>query len=191
MWLQAVLTREDIARAFSQITPLRVALGKEGDVDRYLFLGHPKNVELLPDVGVRFETRAKLRWSLAHVRVPITFKRVGVLLRPKVVHRDYRDVLVFGVELSDLDVAILPSIIDKGLLGLVNAQLARPEHEVAWKFMDTLDFHFDLPEVMQPARRGEVRAQWGEVRIYEEALVLAVSFTTAVEREHIGAHAAE
>jgi len=183
MWLEAVLTARDIAGAFTQMTPLRIALGREGDVDRYLFLGQPRDVELIPDVGVRFETRAKLRWSLAQVRVPLTLRRVGVRLTPKIVHRDGQDSLVFGVELEELDVSLIPAFVDRSILGLVNGALAQPGAEMKWAFMETLDFNFGLPEALQPARKLALRARWGEVRVTKEALVLAVSFATSVEKE--------
>ncbi|MEO6418794.1 MAG: hypothetical protein ABIP39_05275, partial [Polyangiaceae bacterium] len=85
MWLEAILTESDIESLLKQLTPVRIDLGT-GDDERYLHLGRPSSISLVPDrCAVRVMTRAKVRWSVSILSVPITLDALQMLLRPTIV----------------------------------------------------------------------------------------------------------
>jgi hypothetical protein len=181
MWLEAIFAREDLAQALAQLTPLRVELGDPGS-DHYVYVGRPQSVELVEGRGLRVRTQAKLRWDVIGLRVPLTLRSVTFEVLPSVVHREGRDVLVFRFHLEEVDLTALPGLADRGLLDLVNKQLDKASTEIAWDFQKTLDWHIPLPKQLAPAEKFDLGATWGEVRITQEALVLAVSFRTHVQK---------
>src|SRR5437773_2423228 len=95
MWIEALLTREDLDRIFSELLPLTIDLGTDGD---HLEFSDPGEVVLVPDQGVRLSCRAHLRWTMLGIPVPITIKAVAALLKPALVQgADGREVVELGV----------------------------------------------------------------------------------------------
>jgi hypothetical protein len=47
---------------------------------------------------------------------------------------------------------------------------------VRWRFIRTLDFHFNLPQSVQPERDLHLAARWGATRVSEQGFVMAASF---------------
>jgi hypothetical protein len=180
MWLQAAFTREDLAMVLGQLTPLRIRLG-EG-TERYLYIGRPVSVELIKDRGLRIRTRAKIRWDLIGIHVPVTLRSLSVVLTPEIVRRERRDILVFHAELEDVDLSVLPAFVDRGLVALVNKELQKSSSELAWDFLKTLNWHFALPAAMSPPEALDLYAAWGEVKVTKSTLALAISFRTRVHK---------
>ena len=53
---------------------------------------------------------------------------------------------------------------------------ACPQSKLVWRFLQTLDFNFALPEKIEPNRHMSLFARWGEARVTDEALHLVVSW---------------
>jgi len=187
MWIQAILTRDDLAAVLHELTPLRVTLG-EDVAGRALFLGRPQRVELVPGQGLRVTCRARVAWRLAGVRLPVKIHRVTAILVPRIERRaptpgaPVRDMLAFAVRIEKVDVAALPGFVDAKVADVVNETLGRAAHDLVWDFIDTLSFHFALPVALASAERFDLLASWGEVRVTDDAVVLAVAFHAAIPR---------
>lgn len=188
MWLQALLTSEDVTAALAEITPLRVALDEES-VDRYLWLMPPSAVTFVPERGVRIVACARLQWDVIGVSVPLTIRVAEVLLRPFVEQIDGEDVLRFQAEIERLDLSHVPSLVEAPIIARLNAKLAEPTAHVSWKFMETLDFEFKMPASVAPLQKLRLFARWGAVRIQEDGLTLAVAFGFEATRDKNSLHA--
>lgn len=183
MWLQATFTREDIATFLDAFFPLRVVL--EGG-KRKLFLGKPDAVELVPGRGLRVVAHGRVLWPVLGVTVPVSVPAVRILLEPRIETREdpsgTHDVLAFHLQVEDLDVKNVPGVVETPVVNLINADLEKNGAVFAWKFTDTLSFKFPLPQSLAPANAIELAAKWGEARIAEEGLTLAVSFRADVNK---------
>lgn len=182
MWLQAIFTTADLANVLHQLTPLKVTMGGEDTPGRALFLGRPRAVELLPGRGLRFSCRARVAWRVVGVKLPVKIHKVTVTLEPRIERRGARDVLAFRVRVEDLDVAAVPAFLDAPIRDRLNKALRDVDHDFAWDFLDTLSFHFGLPAAMLTAETFDLSASWGEVKVTDEAVVLAVSFRSLIAK---------
>jgi hypothetical protein len=175
MWLQALLTADDFAHVLGQLTPARLTLDR-GNPDRYLSLEPPSDVTLVSGEGLRVVTQAMLQWDVIGIRVPLTLRRVSVLLTPRVEKQDEQEVLAFGLRIQEADLSSVPAFIEEPIVARVNEALDRPESRLVWRFMETLDFQFVLPPLLEPQRRAKLFARWGEVRVGDDGVTLAVAW---------------
>jgi hypothetical protein len=175
MWLQATLTAQDLQDALAKITPLRVPLDSQ-DPDRCLWLGKPSEVTLREADGVRISTRGQVRWDVAGITVPITLRTLGVVLTPTIEQLEGEEALTFTLRVTDADLSAVPGFLEDTIIAKVNDALARPDAKLVWRFLQTLDFTFDLPATMEPKRHMSLFARWGAVRVTDEALNLVVSW---------------
>ena len=104
MWIEAILSHDDLATLVAQLLPLDLHLGAEG-TDPDLHLSDLAKVELVENQGLRVECRAEIRWSVLGIDVPIAVDSLSLLLVPSIVKRSERDALTFKVQLSELDLA--------------------------------------------------------------------------------------
>jgi hypothetical protein len=183
MWLQALITAEDVTAALAEITPLRIALDEESP-DRYLWLTPPTAVTFVPERGIRIVASARLQWDVVGVTVPLTIRVAEVLLRPFVEQVDGEDVLRFQGEIERLDLTHVPSLVEAPIIARLNAKLAEPSALISWKFMETLDFAFKMPTSVAPLEKLRLFARWGAVRIQEDGLTLAVAFGLEATRDN-------
>ncbi|HKU43827.1 MAG TPA: hypothetical protein VJR89_36960 [Polyangiales bacterium] len=175
MHLEAHLTTQDFVHAFAQLTPIRLALDESSD-KRFIALSTPIYVSLVAQRGLRIVTDVQLQWDVIGLRLPVSMNRVSVLLTPNVVEVDGQAVLAFGVRIEDADLSAIPSFVESVLLDRVNDALAKRETSIAWRFMETLDFSFRLPESVSPRYRVRLYASTGSVRVDARALVLRVDW---------------
>jgi len=174
MWAEAIITLKDCEDFVRSMTPLEIVLDDSGQ--RALFLEQPARVALVAGSGISVEAPARLRWTVAGIEVPIAIRLAQVYLLPTIEARDGRDALVFALRVEHADFVSLPDFVDESITSHVNAALDKSAARLVWSFTKTLDFHFKLPASMKPARQIDLAAKWGEVRVTEEAIVLAVSF---------------
>jgi len=174
MHLTAHLTVADLSRALAQLTPLKVSLDATND-HRFLALGTPEKVELTPH-GLRIVTDAQLQWDLIGLRVPVSMTHVSVLLSPTVIEQDGQLVLLLGVTIEAADLSAIPSFLEGVLIDRVNDALARRDASIVWRFMETLDFTFKLPQQVRPRYRVRLFASAGSVHLSERLLELRVDW---------------
>lgn len=175
MHLEAHLTTTDFAHVLAQLTPIRIGLDANSD-KRFLALSRPAHVGLVGARGLRIVTDVQLQWDVIGLRVPVSMKRVSVLLTPSVAEVDGQPVLLFGVRIEDADLSAIPSFVESVLLDRVNDALARAKNSICWKFMETLDFSFRLPDLVSPRYRVRLFSSSGAVRVESNTLVLKVEW---------------
>jgi len=176
MWLQALFTSADLERALSEITPIQIALDEPGS-GRYLWLDRPSEVETTADQGIRVVTSAKLQWDLLGIGIPVVLRSVTLALTPSITRRDGKDLLAFSTRIEHADFSGIPELVEAPLLERINAALAQERAHLVWHFMDTLDFHFKLPENVEPPRQLHLYARWGALRMSEQGIAVAASFS--------------
>jgi hypothetical protein len=179
MWLEAVLSKEDLLKVATDFTPLTIGLGEEGE----LLLKTPSEVTLVADRGLRITCEAQIHWPILGVNVPLTLNALTVIVRPAVDKREGGSALVFFLELEHADLAIVPSILDHRMTELVNKELAAKHVELAWNFSETLSHTFALPAVLKNASSLGIEVAWGAIRITADALVFAVSLHSVIQHD--------
>lgn len=188
MWIEAILTEDDLSDLARRMTPLTIRFGNDGD----LSLHDVRDVSLVADRGLRIVCKAKLHWPILGIHFPIVLHSVDAILIP-VVRRGVgdngegvaatRDMLVFRVELERADLAGIPTVIDNRITAKVNQELAKSGAELTWRFSETLSHVFALPDSLQPKTSLGLRTAWGEVKVTATTVVLAVSIHADVGRE--------
>jgi hypothetical protein len=182
MWVEAILTRDDLAKAMGELCPLRINIGEDGSV----LLFDPRDLELVPDVGLRTTVTTEIHWPVLGIQIPVSVRSATLEVRPEIVQNPEGDTLTFRLHLDAADIAVLPAFVDRGIVDLVNAELQAKHIELAWRFGKTLSHVFDLPETLASAGALDLRAGSGRVKITREALALAVLFDARVEPRSVG-----
>jgi hypothetical protein len=185
MHLEAHLTTSDLQNALSQLTPLVITLDPHSP-QRRLCIEPPSSVELRAGVGLRVVTDLLLQWDVIGVRVPVTLRRVALCLRPHMGVLDGQPALLFAVRLEDADVSALPGFLADVIVARINDALAQPEAQIAWRFSETLDFRFALPDRIQPAYNMRLFSRAGEVLVDEDYLRLVLVWELVAVTESRG-----
>jgi hypothetical protein len=179
MWIEAVFSREDLQSFVADLLPLKILLGQN---DHHIELADAREVSLVAEQGVRVTCRAEVRWPLVGLELPIRLESVTALLKPLVAPTEAGDTLLFTLEIENLDLALLPPVVDRGIADKLNVELARRSVELSWNFAATLSHVFELPPSIESVDRLDLRVRWGKVRVTQEAMVMAVSFHPTVVR---------
>jgi hypothetical protein len=183
MWIEAILSHDDLSSFFARLMPFDVRLGEDGDADPELRLSDLARVELVENQGIRVECKAELRWPVLGIDVPIQVRSLALLLIPSVVKRSGRDALAFKLQVAELDIAWVPASFDATIQEKVNRELKERQRQLTWNFGQTLSHVFDLPNAVRPIDALGLEVAWGKVRVTNEALVMAISFHAHVHRE--------
>lgn len=176
MWLQAIITGDDLMHALHELTPTRIQLD-EADPNRAFDLNPPTEVLFRDNEGAVVRTSAVLRWDVIGIKVPIELRSVQLLLVPSIEQdADGNDLLVLQAKVEDLDLSSLPGLLDGALKNRINQALENPKSFVRWRFIRTLDFNFQLPHQVKPKLDLRLAARWGATRVTEQGFVMAASF---------------
>jgi hypothetical protein len=182
MYLEARFTTADFRHAFAQLTPMRVVLDRDSQ-HRWLSLKPPSSVAIVAGQGLRIVTELQLQWDVIGLRVPVTLRRVVILLTPNVVIIDGKQALSFGLRIEEADLSAIPAFVGGAVIGLINEALERADARIAWRFIDTLDFGFYLPPEIQPLYAMRLHARSGRVWIEEGYVRLSVEWGLSAKAE--------
>ena len=179
MWLEALITQEDLMQMMRELLPVKIHLQqeKEGEAtppERWLRLFAATKVILVPDQGLRVTCPAELTWELAGMSPTMKLDQLSLLIRPQVVEKHKGQVLEFQLEIEEANFHSLPGFIDDTIVKAVNAALAAKK--IPWDFMETLAHTVGLGKTLDPVEALKIEVLWGKHRIGEEALALAISF---------------
>ncbi len=177
MWLQAHVAETDLTALLAQLLPAAIRLGDDGE----LTLGDPSAATFVAGVGLCVVCRAKLRWKVLGIHVPITVESIAVVVRPEIVPAPGGPRLVFGVQLQHADVVGLPRILDDRVTDLVNRELAA-RHPLSWNYASTLSHAFPLPSALQSHDQLALEVVDGRVETTSDALSLAIRFEARAHR---------
>jgi hypothetical protein len=177
MWVEAIVAKEDLAKVMDDLCPLRINIGEGGNV----LLSDPRDVILVDGAGLQMTITVQIHWPVLGVQIPVSIRAATLEVNPEILETADRANLTFKLHLDNVDIAIFPALIDRGIVDLVNKELAAKHVELAWGFMDTLSHCFDLPDALASARALDLRATNGRVKVTGKALALAVLFEARVE----------
>lgn len=179
MWVEAIFSREDLQQLLTELLPTRVAFGE--NEDGWLELYDLGDVALVPNAGLRIACKAKLRWQIAGITLPISLQALTVLLRPTIAKQAAGDALALGVEIEHADLVNVPEFIDQKITDRVNRELAAKQ--IDWDFTTALSRVIAVPAGVDPIKAVDLKVAWGKIRIDENALVVALSFHAQLLRE--------
>ncbi len=187
MWLEAILTRDDVSELVAGLLPITIRLADDGE----LYLHDLVETALVPEVGLRVRCAMRVRWSLLGVAVPITLRSLTVLLRPAIVRTDGADRLAFTIAIEQADLAGVPEGIDLGFTHLVNRELEAKHVALSWAYADALSHVFELPATLSPPRELALRVDAAQVKATGDALGLAIEFHANVRAREADANGGE
>ena len=179
MWIEASLSKEDIIDIAKKLAPLEIRLGDKGG---FLRLTDPREVYLIPTVGLHLVCSGHLSWPVLGVKVPVKLHSLRVRVRPEIDKRSGGDVLEIKLDVEHVDVAAIPELVDDTITDVINRELSRNELRLAWDFTTTLTHLFDLPPAFVNPRALALKVIGGHLRIAEDALVLAIAFESDTDR---------
>jgi len=179
MWLEAIISAEDLRQTLSRFAPVTIHFGDGGGE---LALEAPSQVTLVKDKGARIVCRARVVWPLLGLHVPIALKSLDVLLCPMIEPQPEGSALVFKLAIEHADFALIPTFIDNRLTALINAELAKKHVELSWRYAETLDHVFPMPDALDGVDALGLVVTGAVVRITNEGLGLAVSMRSDVRR---------
>lgn len=187
MWIQAILSGDDLRDLLMQLSPLTIEIGGP---EQYIAFHDVEGVALVPDRGLRLTCKANVRWPVFGLTLPANVHALTALLSPIIEKRAEGDVLTFGITLEKADFVGVPTMVDEKITERINAEIAKHGIQGRWNFTETLTRTVPLPGKLRPLEALRLAVAWGEVKITEEALVLAVSFHPTVYRADRGVRAA-
>ena len=174
MWIQALLTPNQLVNSLAGLFPLQILLDGT-DPDRFLRVERPTRVTTT-HAGIRLDTSACMQWDVIGIKVPLVMRHLVLTLIPSIAQREGEDALVLSLRLDDADLSVVPEFVETPLLQRVNEELAKEGAQIVWRFTHTLDFHFTLPDRIVGAPRLHLFAHQGATRISDEGIVLAAHF---------------
>jgi hypothetical protein len=179
MWLEAILTKDDVRDVFAQFTPLEIRLGENGK----LLLASPKEVSMIPGEGVSVVCDATLHWPVLGIDIPVHMRGLTVLIHPIVrPDPDCRcGVLAFTLQVNHAGVSLLPSVVDGRVTSLLNEELLKKHIELSWDFGRTLTHVFAMPEALASAAALSLNVIAGTVKITDDAIGFAVGMGAEVQ----------
>jgi hypothetical protein len=180
MWLEAVVSKEDLGSLIARIVPLTIRINPEDGADHYIELATATDLVLVAGQGLRMATQARVHWPILGITVPIKIDPLGVMIKPRIIGTPEGDALSFTLEIEEADVAGIPAFGDKAVTDKINRELDKRHVELAWAFATMLSHRFHVPTLLEPIGSLAFNVAWGKVRVTEEAMVLAISFHAEV-----------
>lgn len=180
MWLEAIITKEDLTRMLGELLPVKIHLDDDDKTDRWLWIGDVTEVFFLPEQGLRVTCPAELRWSIAGMNPTIKFHTLGIFLHLEIVEKHKGHALEFRLALEEADIKGLPALVDSTIVKAVNGALwAKP---LTWNFTESLSRTVELPKMFEQVEGLKIDVGWGKKRITEDTLVLVVSLNLGFVR---------
>jgi hypothetical protein len=183
MWLEAIITQEDLIQVTQEFLPVKIYLHREGEevkTDRWLLLQSPTEVVIVPEQGLQITCPAELTWGIAGMSPSVKVDALRVLIRPEVVEMHEGHILDFHIQVEEADFHNVPAFIDGAVVKAINAALATKK--LAWNFTETLTRKVGLGTVFDPIEALTIQVLWGKQRIGAEAVTLVVSFKIGFAR---------
>ena len=182
MWVEAVVSKEDLSALVARMVPLTIRLDPDVKADHYIELETATNLALVAGEGLRMTTQAHIHWPVLGITVPIKIDPLNVMIKPCIIDTAKGEALCFTLEIEHADVAGIPAFGDRAVTDKINRELAERHVEVAWAFAEMLSHRFRIPPLLEPIDSLAFDVAWGKVRVTDEAMVLAISFHAEVSR---------
>lgn len=179
MHLCAILTKDDLASAIEQLTPLQVTLRQR----RVICLGRPSKVELVDGAGLRVRGDARFTWDVGGLPIPVSLRAWQVLLVPSFGQLDGRHVLAFDPVLEALDFKSVPMFLDARITAAINDGLAAQKNRLVWDFEKRLSLVRRLPDSVAPGGELVLGPSGGQVTVSADDVRITLDFELRVRRD--------
>ena len=183
MYIDAILTASEIATLLGQFAPIRIHLTATDEDRSWVELERPDEVQMVPGRGVRVVCSGRLRYAVAGIKLPLSIRRIQVLLEPKIVELGADEQrLDFALHIEDADLENIPGLVDRAIVGKVNDALTPEATSMLWEFSRTLALNVRLPERLEPLEQLLLRAPGGVVSVTHEGVGLRVHLNAGLTR---------
>jgi|GEM_PF-3492105 len=150
MRVSCVMYAEEIENTLLSWFPLELVLEPGENPRRVLTLRDFKRFEMVPGEGIRFACRGRLEWTMGPLEPSLTIHRIVVRIGLSLddiadVANDQGVVLRLRPTFEEVDVAGVPSLIDRGVARLVQARLDERVPSITWRISQTLAWKTTLP----------------------------------------------
>jgi len=183
MDLEVRLTRDVLSGLLRQFAPIRLHLTPGDEDRRWVELEQPDVVELIPDVGLRIASNGRLRYKLAGLSLPLTIRRVELVLAPKVLTPapdDFR--LAFELRIENADLELVPGLVDQALSDRINEVLRAEKTPLVWDFGKTFNKSVRMPERLEPLSHLLLSAKGGQIRVDRGVVTFRVALGASLSR---------
>lgn len=183
MDLEVRLTRDFLNGLLHQFAPIRLHLTPADEDRRWVELEQPDVVELVPEIGLRIQSNGRLRYKMAGISVPLTIRRIELLLAPKVLTPapdDFR--LAFELRIENADLELVPGLVDQALSGRINELLRAEVTPLVWDFGKTFNKTVRMPERLEPLSHLLLHARGGQIRVDRGVVSLRIALAASLSR---------
>jgi hypothetical protein len=183
MKIDLQLSRASIAKVIHDFAPVRIHLTPTDEDRNYIELEEPTVIQMVPDRGVRVVCSGRVRYALGPVALPLSMRRLSVLLVPEIVRgRRGRPALGFGIEIEDSDLELVPGLIEGAIAHRVNPALTPTVSPLRFELGEALTKAFQLPERLEPLDTFGIKARDASIAIDEEGLTLSIALELNIRR---------
>src|SRR5260221_952005 len=131
MWVEAVLSKEDLAALIAQIVPLTIRINADGGADHYIELATATDLALVADQGLRMTTEARIHWPVLGITVPVKIDPLIVMIKPQVTATPGGDALSFTLQIEQADFAGILALGDQLITDKINSELGKSQVELS------------------------------------------------------------
>jgi len=174
----AVIPGTDLARLVETISPFRVTIDEKRG--RAITLERP-TLELVSGEGIRLRGSGLVSWDFAHVPIPVRINAWQFLLVPRVASHGKSHVLSLEPRLEELEVGMVPGMVDEKIAGAIRRAIARNQNRLAWDFGRTLSRRLPLPAKVSPTSTFAIFPVGGEASVSQDDVRLALRFEALFE----------
>lgn len=183
MFLEAHLDEFTITKLINDATPIRIHFTQSDDDQRWIELATPSSVDLIAGKGVRVVSSARVHYAWGGFKPEIAIRRIVLMLRPVVKRGQEGLELRFRLDIEDADLVNVPSLVDAGIVGIVNAAITPMHTKMIWAFEKALSKSFPLPERLEPLECFCLKATGGSATVEDDHLRLRVAFAAEMTRD--------
>jgi len=170
--ITATLDQPTLLQLLRELTPLTVHLGEaDDDNSRWMLIQPPDSVVFIGGEGVRVHTSAKMQWTVATVPIGFSLLSVTILVKPSIVNGRLNILPV----ILEADLKNVPDLIDRTIVNIANAQLAKLGDKIGWNFTKTLGIRLAMPAAMAPIERFEMDAADAVIDMRNDALQISMA----------------
>jgi hypothetical protein len=181
MQLFARLDESTLRSILDELLPVTLLLDEGDKKDardpkdgRWVRIEPTSVVDFIAGEGLRLVTSGQIRWITAGMPIEATLHSAEIMLRPRIAAAANGGKLVFGPSLEAVDVKNVPAFLDRGVVALVNRQLAARGEELAWDFGRSLGFTVAVSPMLEGVSALTLAAHGGKVRVTADAIELGI-----------------
>jgi hypothetical protein len=180
--LDIELGRNRIETLLRSFAPVRIHLTPYDDDTRFIEIGEPEEVSMIPDRGIYVRAAGMLRYKFAGVELERDIRSVELVLEPIIVGESRSSRLVFDIEILRSDIVGVPSVLDQAVVNKVNGRLDWKHTKLTWSFGQTLTTSITIPERIEPLDQLLTHVGTSRVHIGHDGIRLEVGIVPTLTR---------